>query len=414
MSGAETRPEGPAAAARRLHVLYVVQYFNDPSEPGGSRPHQFARAWAAAGHRVTVLTSNLNHKTLTTTNRTSSLDGVTVHRVSTYNRVRGGFGHRIVNFLSFAWMAIVRGLTISDVDVVYASSTPLTTGLAGCVIGGLKRVPFYFEVRDLWPESAVVAGALKNPLVVRAIEIFEKLFYRRATKVIALTEGIRAGVIAKGKDPDDVLFVPNGMDDWMLDATPTPVDNSPFSQDRHFVCTYIGAHGRWNKLETILEAAARVRGTRIRFLLIGDGDFKPQLQQYANELGLDNLCFLDAVPKRRILDYLAASHVGMICTWDHEFQRMVLANKVFDYMAAGCPIVAAAQGETADLVQRADCGWAVRPERPDDLAALLVSLSDMGAGPLREKGANGRAYVRKHYLRSELAAGLQQVFLRAV
>jgi glycosyltransferase involved in cell wall biosynthesis len=399
---------------RRLHILYVVQYFNDPSEPGGSRPHQFARAWASLGHRVTVLTSNLNHKTLSTTNQTSSVDGVTVRRVATYNAIRAGFRHRIVNFLSFAWMATFHGLRIRNVDLVYASSTPLTTGLAGWLLSAARRVPFYFEVRDLWPESAVVAGALKNPAVIRTIESFERLFYRRATKVIALTEGIRAGVIAKGKDPADVLFVPNGMDDWMLEATPVPTADSPFDRTAHFICAYVGAHGRWNKLETILEAAARVRGTRIRFLLVGDGDHKRELQQYAERLELDNICFHDAVPKQRILDYLAAAHVGMICTWDHDFQRMVLANKVFDYMAAGCPIVAAAEGETADLVARADCGWSLGPERPDELARLLVTLSELNPAVLREKGANGRAYVGKHYLRSKLANNLQQVFARAV
>ena len=402
------------AAGRRLHILYVVQYFNDPNEPGGSRPHQFARAWAALGHEVTVLTSNLNHKTLTTTNHTSSLDGVTIRRVRTYNEIRAGFGRRIINFLSFAWMATVHGLGIRRVDMVYASSTPLTTGLAGCALAAVKRVPFYFEVRDLWPESAVVAGALKSPAVIRGIELFERLFYRRAAKVIALTEGIRDGVIAKGKKPEDVLFVPNGMDDWMLDAQPVPAADVPFDRNEHFICAYIGAHGRWNKLETILEAAQRVRGTRIRFLLLGDGDYKAHLQQYAEQLGLDNVFFHDAVPKRQILDYLAASHVGMICTWDHEFQRMVLANKVFDYMAAGCPIVAAAAGETAALVERADCGWSVGPERPDELARLLVSLSELSGATLRQKGERGRAFVGKHYLRSKLAAGLNQVFANAV
>jgi len=408
-----TAPAPRGSSGKRLHILYVVQYFNDPNEPGGSRPHQFARAWAALGHQVTVLTSNLNHKTLSTTNQTSTLDGVTIRRVPTYNEIRGGFGHRIVNFLSFAWRATTHGLKIRNVDLVYASSTPLTTGLAGCVLGAIKRVPFYFEVRDLWPESAVVAGALKNPAVIKTIEFFERLFYRRAAKVIALTQGIRDGVIAKGKDPADVLFVPNGMDDWMLEATPVPAADSPFDREKHFICAYIGAHGRWNKLETILEAAERVRGTRIRFLLVGDGDYKRDLLKYAERLKLDNVFFHDAVPKRQIFDYLAASHVAAICTWDHEFQRMVLANKVFDYMAAGCPIVAAAAGETADLVVRADCGWTVEPERPDDLARLLITLSDTSPATLRQKGQNGRAFVGRHYLRSELAANLQQVFAKA-
>jgi len=403
------------ASARPLHVLYIVQYFNNPDEPGGTRAYQFAERWATHGHRVTVLTGNLNHKTLSeTTQVPSGIDGVEVVRVRTYNRIRGSFRRRVLNFLSFAWQAVVRGLRVRRVDVVYASSTPLTTGLAGCVLAGLKRCPFYFEVRDLWPESAVVAGVITNPAVVRGIELFERLFYRRAAKVVALTEGIRDGVIRKGKAPEDVLFVPNGMDDWMLDVQPVAAADTPFRPDEHFICGYVGAHGRWNRLETILEAAAELRGTRIRFLFVGDGDYKAELQRYARTLGVDNVHFHDPVPKKQIFDYLSLAHVAIICTWDHEFQRMVLANKVFDYMAAGRPIVAAARGETADLVARADCGWTVDPERPVELAELLVRISQLPAAVVRQKGANGRSYVAQHYRRSALADRLQQTFVEAV
>jgi glycosyltransferase involved in cell wall biosynthesis len=395
---------------RRLHILYIVQYFNRPEEPGGSRPYQFARHWAARGHRVTVLTSNLNHKTLSSTGGAAVQDGFSVIRVPTYNQIRGSFGRRILNFLSFAALAVGRALWIRRVDLVYASSTPLTTGLAGYVAALLKRRPFYFEVRDLWPESAVVAGALKNGPVVRLIEWFERVFYRKAVKVVALTEGIRAGVIAKGKDPDDVLLVPNGMDDWMLDVDPTVPSKYPFDKSQHFICTYIGAHGRWNKIETILEAAQRLTGTRIRFLLVGDGDYKDELRRYARSLQLTNVCFLDAVPKRNVFDYLTQSHVAVICTWDHEFQRMVLANKVFDYLAAGCPVVAAARGETEALLERGGCGWTVPPEQPDRLAALLSEISTLPTEELQRRGARGRDYVRRHYLRSELADRLQRTF----
>ncbi|MET0168502.1 MAG: glycosyltransferase family 4 protein [Vicinamibacterales bacterium] len=395
---------------RKLHILYIVQYFNHPDEPGGSRPYQFARHWAARGHRVTVLTSNLNHKTLSLTSSVTMDDGVRVIRVRTYNQIRGSFGRRIINFLSFAAMAFVRAMRIRRVDLVYASSTPLTTGLAGYLVGVVKRRPFYFEVRDLWPESAVVAGALKPGWTVRVIEWFERLFYRKAVKIIALTEGIRAGVIAKGKNPADVLFVPNGMDDWMLDVSPAVPAEYPFDRTRHFICTYIGAHGRWNKIETILEAARLLAGTRVRFLLIGDGDHKEALMRYAASLQLTNVCFLDAVPKRRVFDYLYQGHVGMICTWDHEFQRMVLANKVFDYLAAGCPVVAAAHGETEALIDRAGCGWSLPPEQPHRLAALLNDIAILPAEELQKRGDRGREYVRQHFLRSDLADQLQRTF----
>jgi glycosyltransferase involved in cell wall biosynthesis len=395
---------------RTLHILYIVQYFNHPDEPGGSRPYQFARHWAARGHRVTVLTSNLNHKTMSSVSGVMEADGFAVVRVRTYNRIRGSFGRRVVNFLSFAAMAVVRAMRIRRVDLVYASSTPLTTGLAGYMVATLKRRPFFFEVRDLWPESAVVAGVLKPGRAVRTIEWFEKLFYRKAVKIVALTEGIREGVIAKGKSPADVLFVPNGMDDWMLDVSPAVPLKYPFDRTRQFICTYIGAHGRWNKIETILEAARLLDGTRVRFLLIGDGDHKEALMRYAASLQLTNICFLDAVPKREVFDYLNQGHVGLICTWDHEFQRMVLANKVFDYLAAGCPVVAAARGETEALLERAGCGWSVPPEQPQRLAALLEDIANLPADELHRRGESGRDYVRRHFLRSDLAERLQRTF----
>jgi glycosyltransferase involved in cell wall biosynthesis len=398
---------------RKLHILYVVQYFNHPDEPGGSRPYQFARHWAASGHTVTVLTSNLNHKTLKTVQGTAIESGFTVIRVRTYNNIRGSMGRRLINFLSFAMMATIRAMRVGRVDLVYASSTPLTTGLAGCAIGLLKRRPFYFEVRDLWPRSAVVAGVLHEGAFVRCVEWFERLFYRKAVKVIALTEGISQGVIAAGKSPADVMFVPNGMDDWMTDARPGMPPRYPFDPARDFICTYIGAHGRWNKIETILEAAQLLGDTRARFLLVGDGDHKATLQSYARSLGLTNVMFLDAVPKRQVIDYLNQSHVAIICTWDHEFQRMVLANKVFDYLAAGCPVIAAARGETEGLIDRSGGGWTVPPEQPGRLAALIRELTGLPRDELSMRGARGREYVRHHYLRSTLADQLQRTFVGA-
>lgn len=395
---------------RKLHILYIVQYFNHPSEPGGSRPYQFARYWAAQGHQVTVLTSNLNHKTLSTLPPQSIESGFTVIRVATYNRIRGSIARRFVNFLSFAGLATVRGLRVRRVDIVYASSTPLTTGLAGWAVSLLKRRPFYFEVRDLWPRSAVVAGVFRDGPAVRVIEWFERLFYRSAVKVVALTQGIRDGVIAAGKNPDDVLLVPNGMDDWMLDARPSQPPTFPWNPSNEFVCTYIGAHGRWNMIETILESASLLSDTRVRFLLIGDGDHKKALVAYAGSLGLTNVCFLDAIPKQHVLDYLHQSHVSLICTWDHEFQRMVLANKVFDYLAAGCPVIAAARGETEALIEHSGGGWTVPPERPAELADLIRAIAQLPPEELRQRGSDGREYVRRHYLRSTLAHRLQRTF----
>ena len=177
-----------------MHILYMVQYFNSPDDPGGSRAYEFAQRWAAAGHKVTLLAGNLNHKTLSTiTSPTIGPVGVTVVRVRTYNRIRGSYVRRIANFLSFGVGATLKALTIPGVDVVYASSTPLTTGVAGFIVALVKRARFVFEIRDLWPESAVVAGVLKRGLIVRIIEYAERFLYARADTLVALSAGIQKG-----------------------------------------------------------------------------------------------------------------------------------------------------------------------------------------------------------------------------
>jgi glycosyltransferase involved in cell wall biosynthesis len=387
-----------------MHILYMVQYFNSPDDPGGSRAWEFAGRWAASGHRVTLLAGNLNHKTLSTiTAPTVGPGGVTVIRTPTYNRIRGSYARRIVNFLSYAAGATMRALTIRRVDVVYASSTPLTTGAAGWLVAFVKRARFVFEVRDLWPESAIVAGVLKRGVLVRLIERAERFLYARADNLVALSEGIREGIVERGGDASKVALVPNGTDDWTIDQPIRPTASFPLDTDRYFVCTYVGALGRWNSLETLLESARLLDGSRVRFLIVGDGDHRDALRQQAETLGLTNVVFHGAIPKKQVLEYLAASHLCVLCTWPDPFLGTVLQNKIFDYMAAGRPVAAAAHGELASLVQTADCGWVTPPGEPEALARLCLELAAADPQLLHRRGANGRAFVERHYRRSRLA-----------
>ena len=387
-----------------MHILYIVQYFNSPDDPGGSRAYEFAQRWAAVGHKVTLLAGNLNHKTLSTiTSPTVSPVGVTVVRVRTYNKIRGSYVRRIANFLSFAVGATLKALTIPSVDVVYASSTPLTTGVAGFIVALVKRARFVFEIRDLWPESAVVAGVLKRGLVVHIIEYAERFLYARADTLVALSAGIQKGIIERGGAAGKVVLIPNGMDDWMIDLPVRPIATFPLDTNHHFVCTYVGALGRWNSLETLLESAQILEGSRVRFLIIGDGDHRDALRTHAETLGITNVVFHGPVPKKQVLGYLAASHVCVLCTWPHPFLGTVLQNKIFDYMAAARPVVAAVHGELAALIETADCGWVVTPGAPEELARICLELSATEPHLLQRKGANGRVFVERHYRRSRLA-----------
>lgn len=398
-----------------MNILYFVQYFNLPHEAGGSRAYQFAKAWAAAGHHVTVVTGAVNHKTLTVPARyrgrpytSETVDGFRVIRAWSYAGIRGSFKKRLVNFASYAATAGLAGLFARPrPDVVYASSTPLTVGVPGLAAAVLRGAPFFFELRDLWPESAVVAGLLDGrSRATRAAFALARFLYRHAVRCVAVTRGIAAGLAAEGVPQDKLLFVPNGVDDWMVEDLP-PVARDP----RVFRVVYVGAHGRWNGLGQILDAAALLRDrTDIRFEFVGDGDERARLADRAAHEGLSNVTFTGALPKREAWERLRGASVSVVATWAADFQKMVLANKIFDYMAAGRPVAAAAHGEMAELVRAADCGVVTPPEDPQALADALRGLADARPEALDAMGARGREYILGHYQRRELAGRLLAAF----
>lgn len=399
-----------------MHIVYFVQYFNLPHEAGGSRPYQFARAWVAEGHRVTIVTGAVNHKTLSVPDKyrgrlftSEDVDGFRVVRVWSYAGIKGSFKRRLVNFLSYAASAMLAGLfRAGRPDVVFASSTPLTAGLPGLMTSALRRAPFVFEARDLWPQSAVVAGVLDGKaLPTRAAAWLAGLFYRKAKRLVAVTRGIGEGMKAEGADPDKVLFIPNGVDDWMLAAG----DPWPEEGGESFKVVYCGAHGRWNGLGQIIDAFEKLADDpRIGIEFVGDGDEREDLEARASELGLERVRFRGALPKKDAFGAIRGGNASLVVTWAHPFQRMVLANKIFDYLAAGRPVIVGAEGEMAELVREAGCGFVVPPEQPDQLAGAIRRMAALTSTERDEMGARGRRYILENYQRRDLALKLLREF----
>ncbi len=400
-----------------MRILYFVQYFNLPDEAGGSRAYQFARAWAADGHQVTVVTGAVNYKTMSIPEKyrgrlisEETVDGVRLLRVWAYPEVRGSLKKRYVNFLSYALMAMVASIfRAGRADLVYASSTPLSVGAPGFFAAWTRRVPFVFEVRDLWPQSAVVAGALRpDARIVRLAASFARFLYRRASRVVAVTRGIVRGLLAEGVDESRILLAPNGVDDWMLAIEPDP---GSVPTDR-FEIVYAGAHGPWNGLMQILDAASLLRyHPEIRFAFIGDGDQRDALVARAREEGLSCVAFEGTLSKREAFQRLQTASASIVVAWDHPFQRMILANKIFDYLAAGRPILVAAHGEMAELVEEAEAGIVVAPERPDLLADAIRRMAALPPEKLAAMGLRGRRHVIARYQRPMIARLLSSAFV---
>lgn len=392
-------------------VLYVSQYFVSGDQPGGVRHWQHCRALAREGHEVTVVTSYVQHKERVVPEEYRGRRIVRTHEdgldvVRTYSTP--GYGRdlrsRLSNYGTFAMWSLLAELRLPRPDVVVASSPSLPAAAAAAAVARARRARFLLEVRDLWPDSAVAMGLVTDPRVIGAARRMEHYCYRRADRIVALTEGIRDGVVASGVVPAGrVSLITNGVD---LDVQPDPATPAhlPVPADA-FVAMFVGAHGTYSSLETVLGAADLLRDDPgIRVVLVGGGDRKPALKEQAAAMDLPNAVFVDPVPKRQVPAYLARAGLCLLPYQDRELFAGALPNKVFDYLAASRPILAAAPtGELTRLVDDAGCGWNVPPEDPAAMAAAIRAAA-AHRDDARERGERGRAYALEHYDRRRLAA----------
>lgn len=396
-----------------MRVLYVSQYFVNADQPGGVRHWQHTQALAKAGHRVQVVTSFVQHKEreVPEAYRGKRIvreyqDGVEVWR--TY--ATPGYGRdlrsRLANYVTFAFWAGVAALRAGKADVIVASSPSLPASFVAAIVSRLRRTRFVFEVRDLWPESAVAMGLVRNRKLLTLARWMSRFCERRADRVIALTEGIRDGLIANGVPASRITLITNGVD---LDVTP-PLDVEVALPEAAFVAMYVGAHGTYSSLDTVLDAAALLRGrTEVCVVLVGGGDQRDRLMARASELGLSNVRFVGAVPKREVTAWLARADCCLLPYQDIPLFAGALPNKVFDYLGASRPIIAAAPpGELTRLVERVGCGLAIAPENAGAMAAAIERLAaDRDAG--RAMGAAGRAHALATYDRARLAERFVEV-----
>ncbi len=392
-----------------MKVTYVSQYFVSADQPGGVRHWQHTRALARAGHQVSVVTSYVQHKERTVPERYAGRrvvheteDGLDVWR--TYSTP--GYGRdlrsRVASYGTFAWWSAIASARAPRPDVVVASSPSLPSAAAAATLARARGARFLLEVRDLWPDSAIAMGLVSDPRTIAVARRLEAYCYARADRIVALTEGIRDGMIEQGVSPARITLITNGVDlEIGGDVAPAEV---PVPDDA-VVAMYVGAHGTYSSLETVLDAADRLRDTpRVRVVLVGSGDRKAALVEEATRRGLANVVFADAVPKREVPSWLARADICLLPYQDNPLFAGALPNKAFDYLGAGRPIIASAPaGELTRMVESAGCGVAVPPE---DGAALADAVRRLAADPegARAMGARGRAHALEHYDREALAA----------
>jgi glycosyltransferase involved in cell wall biosynthesis len=302
---------------------------------------------------------------------------------------------------------ILGGCLAKPCDVMYVWHPPLTTGLAAVILSRLKRVPFVYDVQDIWPESAVWAGMLSNRFAIWSMHRLERVIYRRAAHIIVVTEGARQNLIAKGVDPARVSVGDHWIDDELF-TTAQPVADQDvrrtYGLDGKFVVMFAGNIGLVQALEPVLRAAERVRASNIAVVIVGDGVDRARLMRLANERGLDNVVFVDRQPMSRMPAILAAADALLVHLKDSEMAELAIPTKTTAYLAAGKPIIMAVRGAAADLIRRADAGIIAHPEDPSALAAAFEQLARMPAEERVALGRRGRLYVSTHHRKSTVTA----------
>ncbi len=396
-----------------MRILYVSQYFPPEMGAPAARVHELSRAWVRSGHTVTVLTGFAHHPTgvkargdrwrLT---RRQTVDGIDVVRTYVYAAPNLGTWRRMASYVSFfASAALIGAFRVSRPDIVVATSPQLLCACAGYALARVKRVPFVFEVRDLWPESIIAVEAMQENLIVRGLKRVARYLYRNSSRIVTVGQGYKRQIEQRYSiSPQRIEVVPNGVD--LATFVPGPRDNEvrrEYGWDDRLVLLYVGTHGMAHALHVVLEAARRFRDDpRKLFVFVGEGACKAQLKRRAAELQLDNVQFIDQQPKVRIPLFYSACDIGLVTLRNTPLFQDVLPSKIFEYLGMQRPVIISVDGEARRLVQEAGSGIFVAPENVDELVDAIRRLAEQPA--LRESmGRSGRQYVAAHYRRDRLA-----------
>ena len=399
-----------------MNILLIHQYFLEENDPGGSRWNEFTRVWTAQGHTVTVLGGMMHYngkeKIAEYKGRyfvRKQQGAVSVWRCHVSEAYNKHFIGRLWGYFSFMFSALYAGLFKAKgrFDVVIVTSPPLFVGATGYLISRLRRMPFVFEVRDLWPESAIDTGVLTNKLVIKLAYWVEGFLYRTARLINVLTPAFYTALREKKGIPTDKLIqISNASDFSLSEKLLSDFDRTAFRKEHdlegHFVITYVGAHGVANHLEQVLDAGAALADTNVLFLLIGQGMEKDRVMKLAAERKITNVRFLDSVPKAEVFRYILASEMGASILKRVDTFKTVYSNKTFDYMSCKKPILMAIDGVSRELVEAAGAGSYVEPENTGEYNRVIRAyLNDPDR--LHREGESGYRFAKENFDREVLA-----------
>ena len=385
-----------------MKIHYYMQYFPGADAAGSRQPFAFSRFLADCGHDVTVVACNRN---IDTGAREKVFDAncdnggsLKILRLPCLPGGRGSNAARLCAYNSFMAAAFVRGALLPRPDVILGSIQPLFAGLAALAVAKLKKTPFVLEVRDLWPDALVVKKAI-TPAQAWPLFVLTNFLYRQASRIVSITPGIRKELLKKGVSASRIDVFPNGFDPQLFLNTTGLREQvrSSYGWGSNFVAMYVGSFTKVTALDVVVRAAARLKDTGIRFELFGSGPAHGQVQHLAEDIGATNVTFHDPVPKVQVPGLLAAADIALMSLFKTPLAHIYFENKFMDYMGAGKAIMAAMEGEQADMIRRYDLGRVVAPG--DDLGlSQLVRQASLSGKNVQAMGLRGKALVDERLL----------------
>ncbi|MFC2095138.1 glycosyltransferase family 4 protein [Candidatus Bipolaricaulota bacterium] len=396
----------------RRSLWIINHYAVPPTMPGGTRHFELAKQLAERGWDVTLVASSFHHATRSSEVfdskriQVEEIDGVSFVWIPSRTRYRNNGLARVGNMLEFAWRVWRNGRSCfggrsPQPSAIIGSSPHLLTPWAARRLASVLDARFVFEVRDLWPETFVALGRLpEHHIIVRGLRCLERSLYRSANYIVTLLPGASRYIQHRTGSNAQIIWIPNGAD------LSSHLSEKPSRNKNKLEVVYVGAHGRANVLDDLIQAAALLKMDEkptIHITLVGEGPEKEHLQSMATEMGLLNVEFKAGIPKEYVPTVLENADVAVALLEDSRlYDYGISLNKLFDYMASGTPILFAGRVDH-DYVALAGCGLSISPRSPEAIAEGLRTFARMQMADLRSMGAAGRTYIKIHHTWDHLA-----------
>jgi glycosyltransferase involved in cell wall biosynthesis len=408
-----------------VKILFLTHYFPPEVNAPASRTFEHCRIWVRNGHEVAVLTNVPNHPAgkvyagyRNTLYQNETMSGIRVYRLLTFLAANRGVVKRSINYFFYLVMAILVAPFLPRAQVVVSTSPQFFCGLAGYFVSRIHRAPWVLEIRDLWPESIITVGAMRPSLPVRLLVKLVNFAYRKADRIVCVTDSFRNTLIAEGVPASKIEVIKNGVDLEFFE--PAQAEGTDLSQipelaalKGRFVAAYVGTHGMAHGLGTILEAAELLRDLPdVVLLMVGDGAEREALLRKRDEMQLNNVVMLEQQPKSRMPALWAITSVSLVLLKDQPLFRTVIPSKIFESLGMMKPVILGVRGESQELMEASGAGICIQPENALQLAQAIRQLHD-DPDQLHRMGLAGRQFVEANFDRQVLA-GRYEALLTAV